>query len=330
MIGMRPARTPLAIAALLLAAVFHAHPLCAASSLAIAASDLQAGKADEAIGLLTAELKTNPKSAEAENLLCRVQYTLDQFDPAADHCEKAARLDPQNARYHLWLGRAIGERASRASFLSAFSLAKRTREEFEKAVQLDPKDGEALADLGQFYQEAPGAVGGGIDKAESVARKLEVLDPTRGHQFRAELAERRKDLTGAEQEWKAALREAPHPALQWMALASFYRRHERWQDMSAAIKSGQTAATRDRKAAIAYYNGASVLSRANRDLEQAVKLYETYLASPDKTEEAPAFQVLTRLAKLRAQMGDHAGAERDKAAALALAHEYKPAIEAKL
>jgi tetratricopeptide (TPR) repeat protein len=302
----------------------------ASESLAAASADLQAGKADEAIAMLSEALKADSRSAEANNLLCRVEYTLQQFDQAAGHCERAVQLSPQSALYHLWLGRALGERASRASFLSAFSLAKKTREEFETAVKLDPHYLDALTDLGQFYEEAPGAVGGGMDKAEGVAKQMEAVDPARGRQFRGTLAERNKDLATAEQEFKDATAHASHPALQWMALASFYRRHERWPEMEAAVKSGEAAAARDKHAAVAFFNGASILARANRQPELAIKLFESYLASTDKTEEAPAFDALVRLAKLRKQMGDVPGAEREKAAALALAREYKPAQELKL
>lgn len=300
----------------------------ATTSLATANADLQAGKADEAMSLLREAVKSEPGNAEANNLLCRVEFTLQQFDQAAGHCEKAVSLSPQNARYHLWMGRALGERASRAPFYSAFGLAKKTRDEFETAVRLDPKDADALTDLGQFYEEAPGAIGGGMDKAEATAKQLEAVDGARGHDFLGELAEHKKDLAGAEQEFKAALSGASHPAFQWMALASFYRRHERWTEMESAVKSGEAAASRDKKAAVALFNGASTLARANRDPELAAKLFESYIASPDKTEEAPAFDALTRLAKLRKQMGDMAGAQRDQAAALALAQEYKPARNA--
>ena len=115
-----------------------------------------------------------------------------------------------------------------------------------------------------------------------------------------------------------------------MQLASFYRRHERWSDMETAIKSGETAASKDKHATVALCNGASILARTNRQLDLAIKLYESYLASPDKTEEAPAFDVLVHLAKLRSQTGDQPGAQREKAAALALAREYKPALDLKL
>lgn len=325
-------RPPLArtLSCLLLAAFVASQAAHASATLSTADADLQAGKADEAVAMLNEALNSDPKNAEANNLLCRVEYTLQQFDEAAANCEKAVHLSPQNARYHLWLGRATGERASRASFLSAFSLAKKTREEFETAVKLDSHDLDALSDLGEFYEEAPGAVGGGMDKADGIAKQIEALDQSRGHQFRATMAEKNKDFTAAEQEFKAAIPHAAHPAFQWMALASFYRRRERWSDMEAALKSGEAAASHDKRAAVAFVNGASVLVKANRQPEFAIKLYESYLASPDKTEEAPAFDVLVKLSKLRKQTGDQAGAERDKTAALALASHYKPAQELKL
>jgi len=317
---------PLGILALsLVAGSLWVSAAFAETSLATANADLQAGKADEAISILNGALKSEPNNAEANNLLCRVEYTLEQFDQAASHCQKAVEASPQNSEYHHWLGRAIGERASRASFVSAFSLAKKTREEFETAVKLDPHNVEALADLGEFDKDAPGAVGGGMDKAADIATKLDAVDPARAHSLRAAIAEKNKDSATAEKEWKAAIVGASHPAVQWMELASFYRRQSRWPDMEAAIKSGEAAAAHDKHSAIALFNGAGILARANRQSEEAIKLYQSYLASPDKTEDAPAFDAMTRLAKLLSQTGDQAGAQRERAEALALAHEYKPA-----
>jgi len=327
--GKRPLRSAKLFVVLAVSAAWFTPKISwAADSLAAANADLQAGKADEAISLLTAALRSDANNAEANNLLCRVEYSLQQFDAAAGHCEKAVNLSPQNSEFHLWLGRATGERASRANFMSAFGLARKTREEFESAVKLDARNADALSDLGEFYVEAPGAVGGGVDKAEGVAEKLSAIDPARGHQLRAEIAEQQKDLTTAEREFKAAC-SGNRAAIQWMELAGFYRRHQRWDEMTAAVKSGEAAAARDKKSAIALANGAGTLARANRQPQEAIRLYESYLASPDKIEDAPAFDVLTRLAKLKQQTGDAVGALHDKAAALALAHEYKPALELK-
>ena len=54
-------------------------------------------------------------------------------------CEKAVSLQPNNGEYHLWLGRTYGEKADASSFIHAAGLAKKVRNEFERAVQLDPK-----------------------------------------------------------------------------------------------------------------------------------------------------------------------------------------------
>jgi hypothetical protein len=124
----------------------------------------------------------------------------------------------------MWLGRALGEKASRASFLSAYSLGKRVRGEFEEAVRLNSRNAEALADLGEFYYSAPGVVGGGDDKAEGVAAQLDKVDGARAHELRGRMAEQRKDFGTAEREYKQAIAAGAHPAFQWMTLASFYRR----------------------------------------------------------------------------------------------------------
>jgi tetratricopeptide (TPR) repeat protein len=290
---------------------------------------LQNGGADRALALLRSLAQSGAGEAEARNLECRVLYMLGKWNQAVSECEQAVRLDEENSSYHLWLGRALGEKADRASFLSAYSLAKRVRAEFEEAVRLDPLDGEALSDLGEFYYSAPGEVGGGIDKAEKLAVQLEKVDATRAHELRGHSAEERKDYGTAEREFKQAIAVSAHPASQWMTLAGFYRRRERWAEMESAVENGASLAQRDRKACVALYDGAALLTRTNRKPELAAKMLEDYLASPAKTEAAPAFQAHLRLARLKEQLGDSGAAQRERAAALALAHDYTPPQDAK-
>jgi tetratricopeptide (TPR) repeat protein len=314
-------------AALMLAAVAFASAQDG-GQLAQANAALQAGEADKALALLN-QLAQPGGRAEAYNLKCRVEYALEQWDRAANDCEQSVKLNGQNSDNHMWLARALGEKASRASFLSAYSLAKQVRAEFETAVRLNSGNGAAQADLGQFYSEAPGVVGGGMDKAEAVAAQLDKIDPVRAIELRGQIAVQRKDYGTAEQQFKQAVAKSPHPALQWMTLAGFYRQRERWTEMEAAVRSGQSAAERDKRASAALFNGANALRRTNRDPQRAVKMLEDYLASPGKSEDAPAFVAHTWLARLMQQLGDGAGAGRERAAALALAHEYRPALELK-
>lgn len=309
------------VAALMMTAVMQAE----SASTAQANAALQAGEADKALALLN----SLPQSAEVHNLRCRVDLTLQQWNNAVDECQKAVNMDGGNSDYHLWLGRALGEKADRASFLSAYSLAKRVRSEFEAAVKADPRNAAALADLGEYYYSAPGIVGGGDDKAESVAKELDGVDTTRARELRGRIAESRKDYGTAERELKEALAGSSHPAYQWMTLASFYRNRQRWTDMEVAVQNGARAAQQDKKAAVALFDGASLLIKARRNSTLAARMLEEYLAGTNKTEEAPAFAAYTLLARLKAALGDKAGARQERDAALSLAHDYKPAQELK-
>jgi tetratricopeptide (TPR) repeat protein len=292
------------------------------ATLTQANADLQAGEADKALALLAQQ---GSGSAEAHNLACRVHMTLQRWDNAVNECEQAVKLDGQNSDYHLWLGRALGEKADRASFLSAYSLAKRVRAEFEEAVRLNPRNVDALADLGEFYKEAPEVVGGGTAKAEGVAQQLDKLNPAHAEDLRASIADKAKDYGTAEREYKQATTVAVHPASQWIELASFYRRHQKWAEMETAI----TTVVRDKQAGVALFDGALVLIRANRNPELAAKMLESYLAGTSKSEQAPAFVAHLRLATLKDQLGDTAAANRERAQAQAMAHDFNPAQDGK-
>jgi tetratricopeptide (TPR) repeat protein len=283
---------------------------------------LQAGEADRALDLLG----SIPTSAETHNLRCRVYFMEEKWDDAANECNSAVRMNPQNSNNHLWLGRALGEKADATPFYSAFGLAKRARAEFELAASLDPRNGEALTDLGEFYTSAPAVVGGGNDKAQALVSQLEKVDPARAHVLLGRIAESRKDWSTAEHEYRLATATSEHPAFAWMTLASFLRKRERWDDMQAAVESGYRAAQHDHHAGVALYNGASILVRGKRNLPLAAKMLEEYIADYPKSEEAPAFAAHTRLARLRAQLGDKNAAWEERTAALKLAHDYRPAL----
>ncbi len=300
-----------------------------AQQLAPASQALQAGEADKALALLSSLPNGGEQLAEAQNIRCRVHYALQMFDEAQKECENAVRLDANNSNYHLWLGRALGERASRASFLSAYLLAKRVKQEFTTATQLNPRNVDALASLGDFDQQAPGAVGGGVDKAEAVAAQLDKVDAAQAHELRAHIAEGKKDYGTAEQDFKQAVSVGAHPAKKWTSLADFYRRRSHRDEMENAVHSCITAEARDKGSSVALFDGAGVLTEANRDPSLAAKMLADYLASSSKTEDAPAFEAHVRLARLKKQLGDAAGAQREKTAALALAHDYKPALDLK-
>jgi tetratricopeptide (TPR) repeat protein len=291
---------------------------------ALAAADprqlLNSGHADEAIQTLEAQIKQSPNDPEANNLLCRAHFMLGEWDAAISACEHAVSLKPQNSLYHLWLGRAYGEKADHVSFMSAAGLAKKVRTSFERAVELDPKNSAARTDLGEFYTEAPGLVGGGKDKAHLQAEALMAFDPARGHWLLARIDEKNKDAVAAEHEYREAIAASHSGARAWLDLANFFFYAHRLDDMDQALHTLESSPVDHPESLM---NAAGILLRANRDYPTAIHLLRKYLAAP--VEEGPAFRAHAQLGELLEKQGDRKGAAGEYRAAQALAHNYGPA-----
>ena len=289
-------------------------------------ADLTLGKADDAISRLSASLAAEPADAEAHNLLCRVYYQEERWDDAIHECEAAVKLMPTDSGYHLWLGRAYGEKADSIHSIKAYGLAKKVRDEFERAVQLDGTNVDALSDLGDFYTAAPGIVGGGKKKAQGVAQALEQYGPTQAHQLKGRLAEKDKNYVLAESEFKSAVESSNHAADAWMSLASYYARRRQWDQMLGALHAGIDADAKGAKPhGPALVDAASLLSRNHQEPQLAIQLLKQYLDSPNQSADSPAFRVHSQLSRLLEQQGDHEGAQQQTESAAALAHQYHPA-----
>jgi tetratricopeptide (TPR) repeat protein len=283
---------------------------------------LAAGRVDEAVELLERQIQNSP-SAQAYNLLCRAHFELGEWEAGIPACEKAVSLEPTNGMYHLWLARIYGEKADHSSFLSAAGMAKKVRTEFERAVELDPDNAEARTDLAEFYLEAPGIVGGGKDKARAQSDEIARLNPGMACWVRARIAEKNKDLAGAEREYRAAIDATQGGAREWLNLAGFFRRTQRFDEMDESLRRLESARL-DHPAALA--DGASIVLRTGRDYALGVRLVKRYLAS-ETVEEEPVFKARYMLGELLEKQGDRAGAVEEYRAALAMAHNFKPAQE---
>jgi tetratricopeptide (TPR) repeat protein len=286
---------------------------------------IASGRVDEALTALHGQISASPDDPVAHNLLCRAYFSLGDWDRGIAACEKAVLLAPDNSQYHLWLGRIYGEKADKSGFMTAAGLARRVRDEFEKAVHLNPKSVDARSDLAEFYLEAPGIVGGGRDKAQAQADSLLSMDPARAHWVNGRIAEKKKDFTTAEQEYHEAIQASHGSASAWLNLGLFYRHRERWDEMERALTHVR-GATVDRPDALV--DAAEILIHSQRNLPEAVRLLQAYLNSSAKVEQAPAFKVHYLLGTADENLGDRQGAAAEYRAALDLAHEFHPAQQA--
>ena len=300
-------------------------PGCAAFAGTAPSADvlLAQGHVDDAISSLQYQISSTPKNAQSHNLLCRAFLVVENWDGGIPACQKAVALEPESSQYHLWLGRIYGGKASHSSFISAAGLAGKVRHEFETAVRLDPTNVDARADLAEFYVEAPGIVGGGTDKAAVQAREMATQDPPMAHLVQAWIAEKNKDRTAADAEYRAAIETSGGKAGTWLSLAQFYRRTGRLDAMQDALQHALAA----RKNQYILMSVADVLVRTKLDQPRAVQLLRRYLAS-ETVEEAPAFKAHYLLGTLLERGGDKAAAEQEYRAALSLASSFSPARSA--
>jgi tetratricopeptide (TPR) repeat protein len=308
--------------AVLLLLLSGAQPLLADNTQAN--SLLQLGRVEEASTLLKESLAAQPNDALGHQLLCRVYYAQEMADAAIQECELATTSDPSLSDNQMWLGRAYGLKAAHANLFNALPLAKKVCSAFKRAVELDGTNIHAMSDLGEFYVAAPSLVGGGLDKAQALAAKMQPRYPAQAHRLLALIAEKNDDTATAEAEFKQAIASAKAPDA-YIDLAHFYRQQNQPDKVLPTLQAGIDA---DHRKDAALVDAATILTAAHLSPQLAESLLRTYLSSSAKSDEAPAFKVHIQLGKLLAKRGDADGAHREYAAAVALAPNYAPAHKA--
>jgi tetratricopeptide (TPR) repeat protein len=286
---------------------------------------LATGRIDEAIATFQAQLKASPSDAALYHSLTRAYFALQDWDHAISNGEKSVALASDNSDYHLWLGRAYGEKADRVNPFSAASLAGKLRKEFERAVALNPNNVEARTDLAEFYLDAPGIVGGGQDKARAQAEALTHLSPEKAHYLRGRLAEKNKDVASAEKEYRAAIEASGGNANDWLNLALLYKHQNRFEDMEKALTHATAAKEGQNEILV---EAGEILMKTGRSLPAAADLVRRYINSGPPTEKSPLFKAHYVLGTILEKQGDNEGAAREYKTSLELASRFAPAKQA--
>jgi tetratricopeptide (TPR) repeat protein len=271
---------------------------CLAVSLAWGGSDIERAQALYNHTEYNAALDLLKRSPEAKTvagyeIAGKAAYQLGDFKRAIDAFEKAVQMQPGSARLENWLGRAWGRRAETSNPLMAPSYASRSRQHFERAVELDPKNEDAVDDLFSYYLEAPGFLGGGTDKAQALAERIKQNDPAEYHGALAQLAERRKQYDFAEAQLRRAVELAPRQAGRLVDLAKFLARRGK---LNEAEKTFQLAAKTDPGNRGVLFARAETYIAGGRNLAEARRILEEYVRSP-LTPDDPSREEARRLLK---------------------------------
>jgi Flp pilus assembly protein TadD len=229
-------------------------------------------------------LNKHSEDAATNFLLGRDYFMLGEFKTATEYLQRAATQAPENGEYMDWLGRVYGKRAETSNPLFAPGLASKARQAFEKSVELNPKDPDAMSDLFDFYLDAPGFLGGGYDKAAALADKIAIIDPSEGYFEKAKLAQKRKEFQTAEQHLKQALAATPSKVGALLELARFFANQGRTRESDAALAEASKIQPNEPRI---WYARADILIKEKRNPDEAKDLLHKYLQAPITVDDPP-------------------------------------------
>jgi len=234
--------------------------------------------------LLEAAAK-EPQNGDIQLLLAKSYLELQERDAAIRSAEKAVALDLQNSVYHEWLGRAYGEKADHAGWFSAISLAKKTRKEFQTAVELDSRNFSARQALIEFDCSAPGIVGGGEDKAQPHIKELMALDAAEGHYAAGNCRRQKKDFAAADEEFTKALESHPKSAELIYDIGDYALKREQGERLMVVADAGERSAPNDPRGK--FFRGVGLFLQKEKP-EEAERLLQEYARRAPKRSGHPS------------------------------------------
>jgi len=185
----------------LVAAAALAGLALSAAAAAPYAALLRAHRFAEVERLADAALARDPLEPDALSAKVDAILALDhdgRSEEALRLAQQCVSAHPQYSRCHLAHGNALGAKAQHARPLAAMGLAPRIRDDFLKAVELDPHNTDARFALLDYYMQAPALVGGGKARARALAAQTEAVSPATAALMQAQLALAARDYVQAQ------------------------------------------------------------------------------------------------------------------------------------
>ncbi|MBN2092556.1 tetratricopeptide repeat protein [candidate division KSB1 bacterium] len=260
--------------------------------------------------------------------LGRIAMIEKAYDQAVEYFQHASELQPQNSKYHFWLGRAYGVQAMKANIFKKAILAGRVKAEMEKAVELDPENIEARKNLFQFYAMAPGVMGGSDKKALAQADEIKKRNEVEGILALGQIYLMKKNYLEAEKAFLYGLQKNNQNEQLYSMLAFTYQRQNQ---IPKAFETLEKLIAQRPDYINGYAQMGLLAGSTGKQLERGIICLNKYLSLYAKNpEEGQYSQAWTyyRLGIIYEEQGKEEMAKESYRIALQKEADYKPANKA--
>ncbi|MDZ7899544.1 MAG: tetratricopeptide repeat protein [Arcicella sp.] len=253
-------------------------------------------KFDEARKTLQGVTNNHSDYVLAEYYLGKIAMGENKYEEASEHFAITTTKNPQNADYFYWLGRAYAQLALNSGMIKRGVTIPKVREAFETAHSLAPKNQETMAALIQFYLAVPEFLGGGSDKAFSMAKKLQAVNRGDGFLALANIYMADENIDLAEKEYINAAKTEPNNVRYIIALGTFYQNQKKYNDALSIYES--FLLKHPENMSVAYQFGkCSALS--GQKMEKGEELLNAYLKHKPLSNEPSVAGATMRLAMIQ-------------------------------
>jgi tetratricopeptide (TPR) repeat protein len=281
----------------------------------------ESNKAAEAEKILTTISEKSNDYAAAQYYLGRIAFDKKEYDDASEYFEEAIETNDKIADYHNWLGNTYGTIAQNSNMIKKGMLAPKMKNAWENAIRLDSKNLDARSSLIQYYLQAPGFMGGSVEKAIEVANQIKKIKPAEGYRQMGNVYMHEKKTAEAEKEFIEMAKVDPNYV---GGLANFYVGQKQFDK---AFSMFEDELKKNPEDYVAIYQIGKTSAVSGQRLERGEECLKKYFSYSPKQNEPSHAGANMRLAQIKEKRGQKAEAKKLFETALKLDGNLKEAKE---
>lgn len=276
----------------------------AQSALEKAKAHYENKKYAEASKLLDGISSKDKDYAAARYYLGRIAFDAKEYDDAAEYFEEATEANSKSAEYFTWLGDTYGTIAKDANPIKQGFLAPKMKSAWESAIALDSKNIDARMSLIQYYLQAPGFMGGSVDKAKEMAQQIMKITPALGHRSMGNIYFYEEKFAEAEKEYIEMVKADENYRV---ALGTFYMNQKQYDK---AFSLYDESVKKNPADMMAIYQIGKLSALSGQQLDKGEKCLRQYLTYTPKENEPSHAGANLRLAQIFEKRGNKTEAKK--------------------